>query len=70
MITGRYEIRVYFDVDKLKLKKELVMGDNFEDSTQFVAKLLSDLQAAGPMIDKYIPTSKDEDKEEKEDAHL
>ena len=61
MIKGRYELKIYFDVEGNRSKKELTMGDTFEDSTQFVAKLLSDLQNASPLIDKYIPTVKDEE---------
>lgn len=55
MIKGRYEIKIYFDVSGSRSKKELTMGDVFEDSGQFVGKLLQDLEAASPMIDRFIP---------------
>lgn len=68
MIKGRYELKILFDVDQKRLKKELTMGDNFEDSTEFIKKLMSDLQAASPLIDRYIPTSEVE--EDPKDADI
>ena len=73
MIKGRYELKIFFDVDRKRLKKELTMSDDFKHSEEFVKKLLSDLQAAGPLIDRYIPTletEKEDPTEESEDADI
>lgn len=63
MIKGKYELRVFYDVENGRTKKEIMVTDAFENSREFVAKLMTDLGAVAPVLDKFIPVGEEEKEE-------
>jgi len=64
-IQGRYELKIHFDNNGRAFKKAIELGDTFENSKDFIAKMISDLGASGAILDQFIT-----DPEEKDNAKL
>jgi hypothetical protein len=64
MIEGRYEIKIHFDNNGKTFQKAIEMGQLFENASDFLRKILGDLQAATPMLDQYLSPEKKEEEEE------